>query len=222
MNKFETSFFEKYIPEGQKIVGTIHIHFIDIFSKLFLWLTMGALIPSFLYFYSERIKDLVPFYYLELLLIIIFIKIIYDIFDWYNDVWIITDEGVVALERALFKTGTISVDYEKIEGLEVDQVGISDKFLKKGDLKIHKFGDDTIVLRNAINPYRGVDLIEETSTIASEREDKEKDKFDIIMDALGGVVENYIGKKMKKDEKEEELYKVISKIEKNDGTIDLR
>jgi hypothetical protein len=222
MNNFELTFFKKYIPEWQKIEWIIHIHFIEIFNKLFLWISMGALLPSFLYYYSERLKILVPFYYLEGLLILIFIKVVYEIFNWYNDVWIITDNWVVSLEWALFKTNTISVVYEKIEWLEVEQWWISDKLLKKWNLVIHKFWEDSLTLINAINPYAWVDLIEEISEKATETNNLEDDKFDIIMDALGWVVENYLWKKMSITEKQEELNAVISKIEKNEWTIDLR
>jgi hypothetical protein len=42
------------------------------------------------------------------------------------------------------------------------------------------------------------------------------------MDALWWVVENYLDRKMNKDEKQEELDKVIEKVEKSNWTIDLR
>ena len=222
MNKFETSFFEKYTPEWQEIKWIIHIHFIEIFSQIFLWLNMGAILPSILYFYSDRAKELVPFIFLEWLLIIVFIKVIYDIFDWYNDVWIITNTGVVQLERALFKTDTKTVWFDNMEWLEVEQDWIIDKIFQKWDLIIHKIWDDTFILKNAINPYDWVDLIEDISNESYETDETGNDKFDIIMDALGWVVENYLGKKMSKTEKEEELEKVIEKVEKSEWTIDLR
>ena len=121
MNKFEISFFQKYTPEWQEIKWIIHIHFIEIVTQLFLWLNMWAIIPSFLYFYSDRVKELLPFMFLEWLLIFIFIKVIYDIFDWYNDVWIITNSWVIQLKRALFKTDTMTVWYDNMEGIEVEQ-----------------------------------------------------------------------------------------------------
>ncbi len=222
MNKFELTFFEKYIPEWQIIEGIIHVHFVEIWSKLFLWLSMWAIFPSFLYYYSVRVQELVPFYFLELLLIVIFIKVVYDIFDWYNDVWIVTDLWVVALDRTLFKTSDMSIDFEAIEWLEVLQKWINDKLLKKWDLIIHKLWNDSVTLGNAQNPYKAVDFIEKISREASEKNDLEQDKFDLIMDALWWVVENYMWKKMNKEEKEKELHKAINKIEKSDGTIDLR
>ena len=222
MNKFETSFFQKYTPEWQEIKWIIHIHFIEIVTQLFLWLNMWAIIPSFLYFYSDRIKELIPFMFLEWLLIFVFIKVIYDIFDWYNDVWIVTNSWVIQLQRALFKTDTMSVWFDNMEWIEVEQDWILDKIFKKWTLVIHKIWDDTFILQNAISPYDGVDLIEDVSNEVIEDEQLGWEKFDIIMDALWWVVENYLDRKMTKDEKEEEIDRVMKKVERSDWTIDLR
>lgn len=222
MNKFEATFFEKYIPEWQEIKWIIHIHFIDVFAQIFLWLSMWALLPSFMYFYSELIQNLIPFYFLEWLLIFVFIKTIYEVFNWYNDAWIITDWWIVKLERALFKTDSLTIDFDKIEWIEVEQDWILDKALNKWNLIIHKFWDDIVRLENAIQPYLAVNLIEEIDSQFNEEKEIEDDKFDIIMDALGWVVENYLDKKMNKKEKEDELNKVIEKVEKTEWTIDLR
>ena len=222
MNKFELSFFEKYIPEWQSIKWIIHIHFIEIMAQIFLWLSLWAILPSFMYFYSELIQENIPFFWLEILLIFVYIKIIYEIFNWYNDVWIVTDSSIIYLQRSLFKTDSLSIDFDKIEGMEVEQDWIVDKVLQKWNIIIHKFWEDTIVLNNAIKPYDAQDLIESVDSEINENKEIEDEKYDIIMDALWGVVENYLEKKSSKTEKEEEIEKVISKIEKTRWTIDLR
>ncbi len=222
MNKFETSFFNKYITEWQEIKWIIHIHFIDIFAQIFLWLSMWAILPSFMYFYSELIQNLIPFYYLESLLIFVFIKTIYEVFNWYNDVWIVTNNSIVSLEWALFKTDSLSIDYDKIEWMEVEQDWILDKIFNKWNLVIHKFWDDSITLFNAINPYDWLNLIEEIDDEINEKQLNDDWKHDIIMDALSWVVENYLHNKINTDENKEEINKIIKKIEKKEWTIDLR
>lgn len=222
MNKFEASFFQKYISEWQEIKWIIHIHFIDIIAYVFLWLSMWAILPSFMYFYSELIHNLIPFYFLELLLIFVYIKIIYEVFNWYNDVWIVTDNWIVALKWALFKTDSQSIDYDKIEWIEVEQDWILDKIFKKWNLIIHKFWDDSVSLINAQNPYMWVDLIEKIDEQINDNKEIEWEKYDIIMDALWWVVENYLDKKTSKTEKQQELEKVIWEVEKKEWTIDLR
>lgn len=221
MNKFETKFFSKYIPEWQEIKWVIHVHFIKIFSKLFLWMSLWLFLPTFLYYVSVRLQEFINFMYFEIYLIIIFIKFIYDIFDWYNDVWILTNIWIVKLNWKLFKTITESVTYDKIEWLEVQQWWLYDKMLRKWNLIIHKMWDDILLLENSSNPYKWVNKIETASEEATVEEIPD-DKFDIIMDALWWVVENYLDRKMTKSEKQREIERAIEEIELNKWTLDLR
>lgn len=222
MNKFDKYFFKKYISEWQEIKWIVHIHFIEIFSYIFLWLSMWAILPSFIYFYSELIQDLIPFFILEWLLIIVYIKIIYEIFNWYNDVLIITDWWIVALEWALFKTDSISIEYDKIEWMEVEQDWILDKIFNKWNLVIHKFWDDSIILENTFKPYDWINLIEQVNEEIEETKNIHNEKYDIVMNALWWVVENYLEDKINSDNKKHEISKKIKKIEKKHTTIDLR
>ncbi|MCD5380385.1 hypothetical protein LR004_00500 [Candidatus Gracilibacteria bacterium] len=196
MNKFEQTFFQKYVPEGQSIKGVIHEHWIKIVDNLLVRLGLFTFIPSFLYYYSAWIQDNVSFVFFEIYLILIFLKLIYDVFNWYNDVWIITEKGVIDLDWALLKTSSSSIKYENIEGIGVEQAGLWDKILNKGDVVIHKIGEDEFRLEDAKIPYEALDEIERISKESQQAgEDEEKDKFDLIMEALGGVVEDYLDRK---------------------------
>jgi len=225
MNNFETTFFKKYIPEWQEIKDVIHQHWINIAWSLFFWLFWWTIIPSFIYYYSYRIKELIPFYFLEGLLILVFIKIIYDIFDRYNDVFILTNNSLIDLQRSLFKTNTKTVNYENIEWMEVEQNWIIDKMLKKGDLIIHKIWDDTFILDDCISPYKAVDKIEEVSSYVEEK--IEDDKFDMVMETLSWVVEDYLERKWL-EQSSWKIYKkindeeVIQEAKNKQWTIDLR
>ncbi|MDD3646564.1 MAG: hypothetical protein PHH06_04095 [Candidatus Gracilibacteria bacterium] len=225
MNKFESKFFDKYIPEGHTIKTIIHEHWIKIVNSLVLSFGMAVFVPTMVYYYSGRIQELVPFYAFEIYLIVIFFKILYDIFDWYNDVWIVTDKGVVDLDWALFKTNMKTVNYENIEGVEVEQNSIWDKILRKGNLVIHKIGDDVFMLEDARIPYKALNEIEKTREEIKELGEDEEDKFDMVMDTLSGVVKEYLGKNgfprrgESADDFREEL---LEKSKSKSGTIDLR
>jgi len=221
MNSFEQNFFKKYIPEDQEIVDIIHSHPLVILWRLLTWIFLGVLIPTFLYYYSLRIREFIPFLFLEMFLYMIYIKIIYDIFDWYNDVWIITDEWVVELNWKLFKTKSQSVAFQNIEWIEVDQSWM-DKILYKWNLTIHKIWDESFVLQDAVSPYKWLNKIEEEKNKKEEEEDFQQDKFDIIMDALGWVVENYLDKNVRKTKIKMEQDEYIEQYQNDDKTIDLR
>lgn len=220
MNAFEEIFFKKYIPEGQEIRGIVHIHPIDILWKIFLYMFMGVFVPSYFYILSTRIQELVPFYILEIWLLLVFIKIIYEIFDWYNDVWILTNSGVVSLEWSFLKTNTQTLGFDNIEWIEVAKNGIFDSLFKKWDLVIHKIGSDEFVLKNAHKPYISIDEIESISNEYEQMWNEEPDhRLSVIMDALGGVVENYLEKQ---DTKQFDRDDFMHEYEKQKDTIDMR
>ncbi len=223
MNQFEATFFEKYVPEGQKIEWVIHKHVLSILMHIFLWMSMWVILPAFVYYYSGIVQNMIPFYVLEIWLGIMFIKIIYDMFDWYNDVWIISNECVVELNWKLFWSEMITVRYENIEGIEVQQDGIIDTLFKKWDIIIHKIGDDSFILTEANNPYYASELIEEVSD-AYRNSDESSDRFEMVVETLGGMMEEYLDQKHYSypRKKAPELKKKIKKLYDDEDTIDLR
>lgn len=222
MNKFDINFFSKYIPEWQEMISVIHTHPITIFLKLSVKIGLFVILPIIFYYSAIAIQNFIPFYVVEIYLLIIFINIIYDIFDWYNDVWIVTDDWVIWLERSFLKSNTNSLNYENIEWIWVEQDGILDKILIKWDLVIHKIWDDTFTLPNASNPLKAVDILETVSEQANQIDDSEEDKFDMIMDALSWVVWNYLEKKEDEKVEEDSKDKDLANIKNNKNTIDLR
>lgn len=229
MNNFQVKFFEKYTPEWQTIKSIIHEHWIKIIKNLFLAFSL-VFFSSFIYYSVWIINQNIPFWGLEIFLIILYIKIIYDILDWYNDVWIITDSWVIALQWALFKTKMETVNYENIEWVEIKQDSIIDKFLNKWDLVLLKFWEDKLVLKDAMIPYKAIDEIEKLSQEVVSNDEEDTDRFDLVMDALSWVVKDYLLKnwnniesKILKNDLEENMKKEILRESKlKEWTIDLR
>ena len=248
MNNFEKTFFKKYVAEGQEIIDVFHKHFIIILDDLILAFFLGVFIPVFMYYNSLLIQEYIPFYYFEIYLFFVYVIIIYKIFDWYNDVLILTNSWVIKLEWSLFKSNSISVDYEHIEWVEVNKNSFLDTILKKWDLIIHKFWEDEIVLQDASKPYKILNKIEEITSQIEQPE--EIDKFELMMDTLSSIVKDYVSAKWIQKEdifnnsfedeishysKEvqaeaiknsnlsiEEKQDFLNKIKQQDGTIDLR
>lgn len=123
--------YKKYIPEGQSIQAVIHQHWLTVMDSFVLWLSFGALIPSFIYYQSERLQNIIPFYVLEIFLFCVFLKIVYELFNWYNDVWLITEDAVYDIEWSLLKTRVESIHHENIEGVEIDKHRIWDNIFSK-------------------------------------------------------------------------------------------
>lgn len=199
------NFYQKHIPEWQKIEAVIHQHWLSVMDSFILWLSFWALLPSFLYYQSERIRDLVPFMYMEILLFLVFFKIVYELFNWYNDVWIITDHALYDLEWSLLKTKVESIHHENIEWVEIDKHRIWDNIFNKWDIIVHKFGEEELAILNAHAPYKSVDILE--SFIHPAEETEKIDNFDMIMDTLGWVVTEYLDKHGHKHSEKREEFK---------------
>ena len=236
MNNFEKTFFKKYISEWLTVKWIIHEHWVKILDRLFLRIWLFTFIPSFLMYNSVFFQEKVNFMYFEILLVIIYLKLIYDIFNRYNDVWIITEEWVVDLDWSLLKVNSVSVKYESIEWIWVEQDWIWDKILNKWDVVIHKVWDDEFRLIDAKVPYAALNEIEAISgalkeKAESERAEAEKTKFELIMDALWWVVTEYLDEKnldwkkileKKYTEKKSQKKDFSEEIVLEEGTIDLR
>ncbi|MFA5916712.1 MAG: hypothetical protein WC850_00575 [Candidatus Gracilibacteria bacterium] len=223
MNRYEKMFFSKFIQEGSEVKYVVHEHFVVILDRLIITFLLFVFIPCFLYFISGRFQQFVPFNIFEIYLILVYIKIIYDIFDWYNDVWIITEKSVIDLKWALLYIKMNSVDFESIEGIEIEQKGLFDKILGKGTLIIHKIGDEFFRLKEAKIPFEALEEIERIKDEKeAEPENEEKEKFELILEALSGVVNEYLEVSHLKKKNEETINSKLEEVVNKEGTIDLR
>jgi len=237
MNNFEKTFFKKYISEWLTVKWVIHEHWIKIIDKLLLYILLFTFVPTFLMYNSILFQENISFIYFEIYLIIIYLKLIYDIFNWYNDVWIITEEWVVDLDWALLKVTSVSVKYENIEWIGVEQDWIWDKILNKWDVIIYKIWDDEFRLVDAKVPYAALNEIEAISGALKEeaeniKSELEKTKFELIIEALWEVVEKHLDdewlnwnevlEKKRWYRKKSEKKDFSEEIVFEEGTIDLR
>lgn len=223
MNRYEKMFFSKFLPEWSEVKYVVHEHFVVILDRLIITFLLFVFIPCFLYFISGRFQQLISFNIFEIYLILVYIKIIYDIFDWYNDVWIITEKNVIDLKWALFYIKMNSVDFESIEWIEIEQKWILDKVLWKWTLVIHKIWDEIFRLKEAKIPFEALEEIERIKDEkAEEPENKEKEKFELILEALSWVVNEYLEVSNLKKKKEESVNSKLEEVVNKEWTIDLR
>lgn len=223
MNRYEKLFFSKFVTEWSEVKYVVHEHFVVILWRLITVLILFVFIPCFMYYVSGRFQQLISFNYLEIYLILVYIKIIYDVFDWYNDAWIITEKNVIDLKWALLYIRVNSVDYESIEWIEVEQKWIFDKIFWKWTLIIHKIWDEIFRLKEAKIPFEALDEIEKIKDEKSEEpKNEEKEKFELILEALSWVVNEYLEVSHLKKKKEENLNSKLDEVVDKKGTIDLR
>ncbi len=231
MNKFEYNFFKKYVPEDEQLMHVIHVHTIEIINKVIARLVLWVWIPCFFYYNSIMLKEVIPFIAFEVILFLLFLRIVYVIFDWYNDVFILTDLTLYQLNWKLTKKTLDSIPFEKIHLIEVEENWQMDKTFKKWDLIIHRLEEETLVkrdlpeklvLKSTPHPFDSADKIEELYNEIELEEDHRDLKYDVIMDALWWVVENYLEWKGQWYTENNIDSWYLGNVEKQDWTIDLR
>lgn len=111
-----------------------------------------------------------------------------------------------------------TVNYENIEWQEVEQDGIWDTILRKWDVVLHKIWDDNFRLREAVNPYGAINMIEKYSNEVET--DEQEDRFEMILESLGWVMEDFLERKWIKNNTSTK--ENSTKIDIDENTIDLR
>lgn len=226
MNKFDNVFFSKYISKWTKILIIIHKHIIVIIDKIIINYFILVILPVFLYYYSDILKSFIPFFLLEVFLIWMFLKWLYDIFDWYNDVWIVTEDWVVDLDWKLFSSNSVSIKYDSIEWLEIIEKWILDKLLRKADIVIHKIWWNKFILENAANAFKDIEIIDQKFKKIKEQNNENLNKmteqnFETVMKALTKVVEWYLEDNWYKKDDNKDKDELIKKIKRKWWAIDL-
>ena len=135
------------------MMGVFHRHAIVIFFNIVGWLIFGTILPAWLYHFlfvqSTFLWFTLPMWTLVVYLFGIWALLVVKLFDWYNDVWIVTRRGLVDIDWRPLKKNAVFTEYKDITGIEANEATWYDSFLKLGDLVIHKIGADLRVRRLA-------------------------------------------------------------------------
>lgn len=149
--KFRERIFSSYLDEGEKIIHIAHRHIIifkfDAAKPFF----FGIVIPSVLYLFFPQGLPLFVLWWVGGLL-----GIFYYFIDWYYDAWLLTNFGVVDIERnGLFDITATRVEYHMMEGMAYTIKGVIPTVFNYGDITVDKLGAQTfVVLKDASSPKK--------------------------------------------------------------------
>lgn len=230
INYFDEIFFSNYIKQEDEVLDVCHKHVVTILDTIIMTMFFFIILPTFfIYNNTFGLKDLIPFLYFEIYLFAVYIILIYKIFDWYNDVWIITERWVIDLDWQLLKNNIVYIDYNDVRWIELKQKSNWDGILWKWDIIIHlEWEWNKFVLEDAKSPWEVVKYIQ---WILEDREhyDKEKDKTinERLLSTLRSVIKEHLERWWKTNyddniDEEDDLEENIEKALHRKWTIDLR
>ncbi|HRX64063.1 MAG TPA: hypothetical protein P5060_03105 [Candidatus Absconditabacterales bacterium] len=140
--------------------------------------------------------------------LILFVKFCIDFLNIYLDALVLTESGIVLyLREGLLEYKTEIFDWERIETISHNQKGFWDKLFLRGDIMIRlehgiefPFEDITYPKKQAAKISQLKDrFVLDQSDVLSDNDGNSK-KFDVLVEALGEVVKDYIDKGEKKED----------------------
>ena len=147
MTSFDRIFFSQYVRDGSKIHYVFHRSLILILENVIVWLLLAVVIPAFLYYHNSfGIHDTISSQYIYIYLIGVYCCIMYFIFDWYNDVWLATENEIIDIHWRIITQDVLYIPYEKIEGIEVRTKNWWYALIGASDVVVKLNGEDSFVL----------------------------------------------------------------------------
>lgn len=161
MKKLSHYFFKSYLDSrGEQILHIAHRHIIKLKMAAAKSLLIGIIIPVVVYL-------LFPFPIIALIAIgwgvVGLCALFYHFLDWYYDVWLITNVGIIAIKRnGLLDISTQRIDYHLIDDISYTIKGVLQTLLNFGDVTIDKMvANVSITLLDAPNPKKLERIINE-------------------------------------------------------------
>jgi len=146
---------------------------------------------------------------------------LYKILDWYCDVWIITDRGIIDVRWSIFMKDTSFMEFHDISGIQAQQKSIFDKLFNIGDITVHKMGDEMHISRM----YQPDLIVTSVQSNLQEHHDHEENTGNDMHIYVDGVRQNHVAVPYKTGFRyvptEDNDSEFIETLRKQPGTIDL-
>ena len=194
----------KYLHH-QNVYETIG-HSTWVYVKIFVLYLVLILAITVLFVFVRQLYPLVRVSYIwAILLLGIYLKCVWDLFDEYLDALLITDRWLARVTRDNpFRHRVDTIERWSLETVSDYQETFIDSIVKKGHLKISLIEDDyyfrdiwlPAVASTMILDYKDMMLAKSHSPAAAD-EEPDHDKYKLLVEALWEVVTDYVSRKDK-------------------------
>ncbi len=143
--------YNRYLEDGEVILDVAHRHILIFKINAIKSLFFGIALPVVFYFFF-------PQAYLIALAwgFIGFLGVMYHLIDWYFDAWLLTNVGIIDIEKdGLFNITSTRIEYHTIEGISYSIKNIWGMMFNFGDIVLDKLAAKTnVILKDAWNPKK--------------------------------------------------------------------
>lgn len=179
--------FRKHLEPDEEIYFAAHKHWTVILPQLTKLAVFFFALPWVIWMLFP------PFFGIAILWNLAgFVKLFYDITDWYLDAWLATSMSIIDLEwKGVFQYTSSRVEYPSIEGVSYQITGFWGTVLNFGNTQIDRISiTNPVVLENAANPKN----VEMKILECKNRFEEQKNKVDSdgLKDILANMVAHHV------------------------------
>lgn len=150
-------FFGKHLDDDEELIFAVHKHWLVGVREL-LWPTISFVLLWVVLF---RLRDRYVFYVVSLLSMGTILWWLRNFFDYYLDVWLVTNKGVIDLEwKGWFHRNSARVLYSDIQSVSYEVKGIVPTLLNTGTIELEKISTGGVIqMQNVKRPRRVESMI---------------------------------------------------------------
>lgn len=167
------------LQSSEKIITSVRKHWF-VMLRTIIAFTVLILIPpltlTFLPFFTASfnfvvVEPLVNFF-LSLYIITLLLFLFLFWMDYYLDMWIVTDQRIIAIEqKGLFSREISEVPLPHVQDITIDISGIVETFLKFGTIRIQTAGEREFAIEDIPRLYEIKDIILKYSNVRTQQVD---------------------------------------------------
>lgn len=147
--------YRGYLAEGEKVQFVIHRHLFMQYKDFLKIIFFGIFLPLFGWWLFPQIAI-----FAALWLAIGLLRFVYEFFDWYYDVWLITNQAIVEIMwEGFFKKSSLRIEYHTIQGIGYEVKGLARTIFNYGTVALEKFTGNASVFDGAVNPRRKAEML---------------------------------------------------------------
>lgn len=191
--------YSSYLGEGEKIVFVIHRHLVMELKRFFKVMFFGVLIPAAAWWLFPQIA-----LFAMVWLGIGIIRFLYEFFDWYYDVWLVTNVSIVeVIWEGFFSRSSSRIEYHIIQGIGYEVTGLLRTIFNYGTITLEKYSGNPSVFDGAVGPRKKSEML----TQAQEEFVKNKSFRDhrALQGILTDLLQSHVAEHGLPEEEEEEV-----------------
>ncbi len=187
---FQRILFGRHLEDNEKILYVGHKHWREIVLSLFKISFFGLVFPWGIYLLTGLIG---LFWFALLATVIVYIRIIFILIDWYFDAVIVTSESLLFIEwHGIFNQESTRVTYGSVESISIETKGFWDVVLGYATISIERDAAPAITIEKIRNPKRlELEIMKGKETY---EEKHMSQNSEALHDILSNLVANHIKK----------------------------